>query len=100
MRTKLFASTLMSLAAATTMIPDMAMARHHSSARRHYVHSGHSHRCSGGSGVVGTVAGGAGGAVIAHAVVGGPVATIAGGVGGALLGRHIDKQNVRHRRGC
>jgi hypothetical protein len=33
-------------------------------------------------------------------VGGGPVGTVAGGVGGALLGRHLDKQNVRHQRGC
>jgi hypothetical protein len=98
MRTKFAATTLMSLAAATTMVPDGAMARQHHSARRHYVHSGH--RCRSGHGVIGTVAGGAGGAVIANAVVGGPVATIAGGVGGALLGRHIDKQNVRRKHGC
>jgi hypothetical protein len=69
-------------------------------ARHVYHHVGHSHRCSGGKGVVGTVAGGAGGAVAAGAIVGGPVAVIAGGVGGALLGRHIDKRNVLHRHGC
>jgi uncharacterized protein YcfJ len=97
MKPKLIATTLMSLAAATTMIPDAAFARHHS-ARRHYVHSGH--RCRGGSGVVGTVVGGAGGGVAAGAIVGGPVAVVAGAVGGGLLGRHIDKQNVRRRHGC
>jgi uncharacterized protein YcfJ len=86
-------------AAATTMMPDMAFARHHTT-HRHYVHRGSSHRCHSGHGVVGTVVGGAGGAVIGHAVIGGPVATIAGGVGGALLGRHIDKQNVRRKHGC
>jgi uncharacterized protein YcfJ len=69
-------------------------------ARHHYVHRGATHTCSGGNGVVGTVAGGAGGAVLGHAIVGGPVATVAGGVGGAILGNHLDKQNVRHRRGC
>jgi hypothetical protein len=25
---------------------------------------------------------------------------VAGGVGGGLLGRHLDKQHTRHRRGC
>ena len=58
------------------------------------------HRCSGGNGAVGTVAGGAGGALLGHAVLGGPVGIVAGGVGGALLGRHLDKVNTRHRKGC
>jgi hypothetical protein len=82
--------------AATGLIaPEAAMARRH-----HYLHTGYSNRCSGGKGVVGTVAGGAGGALLGGAMIGGPVAVIAGGVGGALLGRHIDKQNVRRRHGC
>ena len=75
-------------------MPEPAMARHH------YVHRGSAHRCSGGNGAVGTVAGGVGGAVIGHALIGGPVATIAGGVGGALIGRHLDKQHTRYRQGC
>jgi hypothetical protein len=58
------------------------------------------HRCSGGNGAVGTVAGGVGGALIGNALGGGTLGTIAGGVGGGLLGRHLDKQNSRHRNGC
>lgn len=57
------------------------------------------HRCSGGNGAVGTVAGGVGGAVIGNAL-GGTAGTVLGGVGGALLGRHLDKENTRDRHGC
>lgn len=96
MRQRLTAAVLLSLASAATVMPDPAMSR----TRHHYVHRGSTHRCSGGNGAVGTVAGGVGGAVISHAIIGGPVATVAGGVGGALLGRHLDKQHTRHRQGC
>ena len=82
--------------ASATLLPGMAYARHH----HHHVYHSRAARCSGGNGAVGTVAGGVGGAVIGHAVVGGPVATIAGGVGGALLGRHLDKQHTRRSHGC
>ena len=57
-------------------------------------------RCDGGNGAVGTVAGGAGGALIGNAVGGGTIGTIAGGVGGALLGRHLDKKNTKSKNGC
>lgn len=67
-------------------------------ARDEHVHRGH--RCDGGSGIVGTVAGGAGGAVLGKVLIGGPIAIVAGGVGGALLGRHIDKKKTRKRHGC
>ena len=56
------------------------------------------HHC-GGNGAVGTVGGGAGGALIGNAL-GGTTGLILGGVGGALLGRHLDKENTRDRRGC
>jgi len=85
----------MALLASATAFPDIAFARHH-----HHLYHGRATRCSGGNGAVGTVGGGVGGAVIGHAVIGGPVATIAGGVGGALLGRHLDKQHTRRRQGC
>ena len=58
------------------------------------------HRCGGGNGAVGTVAGGVGGALVGNAIGGGALGTVAGGVGGALLGRHLDKSHTRHRRGC
>jgi hypothetical protein len=57
------------------------------------------HRCGGGDGVVGTVGGGAGGALIGNAL-GGTAGLVLGGLGGALLGRHLDKENTRDRRGC
>jgi len=57
-------------------------------------------RCGGGNGAVGTIAGGAGGAVIGNAVGGGTLGTVAGGVGGALLGRHLDKKHTKEKRGC
>jgi hypothetical protein len=62
---------------------------------RHY-----RYRCGGGDGAVGTIAGGAGGAVLGNVLGGGTLGTIAGGLGGALLGRHFDKQNTRSRQGC
>jgi uncharacterized protein YcfJ len=58
------------------------------------------HKCGGGNGAVGTVAGGVGGAVLGSALGGGTLGTVAGGVGGALLGRHLDKSHTRHRNGC
>lgn len=89
----------LTLAVLATALSVTAIAPETAHARRTYNHSG-SHRCSGGKGIVGTVVGGVGGAVVAGAVIGGPVAVIAGGVGGGLLGRHIDKKNVRRRHGC
>lgn len=79
------------------VIPDPAMARDH-----HVYHgrADYRHRCGGGNGAVGTVAGGAGGALVGNALGGGLLGTVAGGVGGALLGRHLDKSHTRHRRGC
>lgn len=93
MRTKLTLAAMALVCVTTATVPETASARHH--VRRHYYH-----RCSGGNGAVGTVAGGVGGAVLGNAIIGGPVATVAGGVGGALLGRHLDKQHTRHRQGC
>ena len=62
--------------------------------------SDYRHKCGGGNGAVGTVAGGAGGALAGNALGGGTLGTVAGGVGGALLGRHFDKQHTRHKNGC
>lgn len=58
------------------------------------------HRCGGGNGAVGTVAGGVGGAVIGNALGGGTLGTVAGGLGGALLGRHLDKENTKSKNNC
>ena len=59
----------------------------------------YSDHCKGGDGVVGTVGGGAGGALIGNAL-GGTAGLVLGGVGGALLGRHLDKENTRDKHGC
>lgn len=60
--------------------------------------------CGSGNGAVGTIAGGAGGAVLGNVLGGGTLGTVAGGVGGALLGRTLDKNNTRdrnrNRNGC
>ena len=90
---------LAALFSAPTVVPESAFARHH----HNYVYRGparHYRSHCGGNGAVGTVAGGVGGALIGHAVVGGTLGTVGGGVGGALLGRHLDKQHTRSRRGC
>jgi hypothetical protein len=92
MRKKLSIAAIASLLAFTAIQPVPV------SAREEHVH--HGNRCSGGNGLVGTVAGGAGGAILGKVLIGGPVGIVAGGVGGALLGRHLDKQHTRKRHGC
>ena len=92
MRKKLSVAAMASLLALTAIQPAAV------SAREEHVHRGN--HCSGGNGLVGTVAGGAGGAVLGKVLIGGPVGIVAGGVGGALLGRHLDKQHTKKRQGC
>ncbi len=94
MKLNVVAAAVLALGVTT---PDLAQARpyHHYYGRTHY-----RHRCGGGNGAVGTVAGGVGGAVVGNAIGGGVLGTVAGGVGGALLGRHLDKAHSRHRNGC
>ncbi len=64
-------------------VPQVAFARHHHrhyySHARYYGQAQYARRCSSGDGAVGTIAGGA---------------------GGALIGRTLDKQYTRHRNGC
>ncbi len=69
-----------------------AFARHHYSSRAHYRWCRHS------SGTTGLVAGGAGGALLGHALIGGPVGIVAGAVGGALGGRAIDRTITAKKR--
>ena len=100
MRNKVAIAALAALVAGPAIMPTPALAydRYHHS---YHGRGGHyRHRCGGGNGAVGTVAGGVGGAVLGSALGGGTLGTIGGGVGGALLGRHFDKQHTRHRRGC
>ena len=98
MRLKLTTVAFAALVSVPTMMPEMALARHHHVYRGHTSH--YRSGCGAGYGAVGTIVGGGGGALIGHELGGGTVSTIAGGVGGALLGRHLDKQNTRSRRRC
>lgn len=99
MRNKFMMAGMAALIAGSAMVPTAAMADHHYN--RYHGRGGHyRHRCGGGNGAVGTIAGGAGGALLGNALGGGTLGTVAGGVGGALVGRHFDKQHTRHRRGC
>jgi hypothetical protein len=101
MRNKFMMAVSITVMGLPALIPAPAAAYSH-----HYPHSYHGrgghyrHRCGGGNGAVGTIAGGVGGALLGNAVGGGTLGTVAGGVGGGLLGRHLDKSNTRHRRGC
>ena len=92
MRQKVTSAVLASVLATTAFGPTPVLAR------EEHVHEGK--RCRGGNGLVGTVAGGAGGAVLGKVLIGGPVAIVAGAAGGALLGRHLDKQHTRKKQGC
>jgi uncharacterized protein YcfJ len=69
-----------------------AFARHHYNSRAHYRVCRHS------SGTAGLIAGGAGGALIGHALIGGPIGIAAGAVGGAFGGRAIDRTMTARRR--
>jgi hypothetical protein len=94
-------AAMAALIAGSAIVPTAAMADHHYNNRSYHGRGGHyRHRCGGGNGAVGTIAGGAGGALLGNALGGGTLGTVAGGVGGALVGRHFDKQHTRHRRGC
>jgi len=96
MKKKIILATMAVLTAGSAVsAPAFAYDHHYHGRGGHY-----RHRCGGGNGAVGTVAGGVGGAVLGSAVGGGALGTVAGGVGGALLGRHLDKVHTRHRRGC
>ena len=104
MKNKLATAALAALISGPLVMPAPAFAQSSSHYRHHRVYRGHGghyrHRCGGGNGAVGTVAGGVGGAVLGSALGGGTLGTVAGGVGGALVGRHFDKQHTRARHGC
>lgn len=99
-RSKLAMAALAMLVTGATVLPEAALAKHYYNNHGYHGRSNYRHRCGGGNGAVGTIAGGAGGALIGNGLGGGTLGTVAGGVGGALLGRHFDKQNTRNRRGC
>jgi len=97
MRRKLMIAASIMVTGLPVMVPAAVQAYRHD----YRGHGGHyRHRCGGGNGAVGTIAGGVGGALIGNALGGGTLGTVAGGVGSGLLGRHLDKQHTRHRRGC
>lgn len=54
--------------------------------------------CSHSSGTQGLVAGGVGGGLLGHALLGGVGGTLAGAAGGALGGRALDRANTAKRR--
>ncbi len=110
MRNKLAIAALAALVATPTVVPAPAFAQYSNYSHHNgYYHNDrvyrgrnryYRHRCGGGNGAVGTIAGGAGGALIGNALGGGTIGTVAGGVGGALLGRHFDKKHTRARNNC
>ena len=83
MKQKLTMAAFLALSTATVSLPSSAGAQDYSHRHGHHDDRGRDdygrHRCGGGNGAVGTIAGGA---------------------GGALVGRHFDKQHTRHERGC
>lgn len=86
MRRSLLAVTMLATLAASTL-PETAEARRH--AYRNCRHS---------SGTTGLIAGGATGALVGKAVLGGPVGIVAGAVGGAFAGRAIDRTITAKKR--
>ena len=103
MKSKFALAAMIALTASPVAMPTAASAQghHRYSHRAYYGHSNyHRHRCGGGNGAVGTIAGGVGGALLGNALGGGVLGTVAGGVGGGLLGRHFDKTHSRHVNGC
>lgn len=78
-------TTLLALSAATLLVSGSA------DAKRVKV-------CRKSSGTTGLIAGGAAGAMVGHAVLGGPVGIAAGAVGGALGGRAVDRTITAKKR--
>lgn len=77
--------------------------RYYNGDRTYRDSDGRYYYCKRSSGTTGTIAGGAGGAVLGNVLGGGTLGTIAGGVGGALLGRTLDKRHdaaQNRRNGC
>ncbi|HZV08359.1 MAG TPA: hypothetical protein VFF94_01330, partial [Novosphingobium sp.] len=54
--------------------------------------------CRKSSGTTGLIAGGATGALVGHALLGGPVGIAAGAVGGAFAGRGVDRAMTAKKR--
>ena len=77
--------------------------RNYNGDRTYRSSDGRYYYCKRSNGTTGTIAGGAGGAVLGNVLGGGTLGTIAGGVGGALLGRTLDKRHdaaQNRKNGC
>ena len=92
--------TLLALITAGLLFPAGAMLGAAPAMARHHHHTAHQvyKSCRRSSGTAGLIGGGAGGALLGHAVLGGPVGIAAGAVGGAFGGRAIDRSMTAHRR--
>lgn len=75
---------------ATSALPETADARRRTSQTYR--------TCRHSSGTTGLIVGGAGGALVGKAVLGGPVGIVAGAVGGAFAGRAIDRTITAKKR--
>lgn len=107
MRNVLKSAILLALVSGPLSVSTPALAQSYPNSGHYdqgHTYNGHDgryyHKCGGGNGAVGTVVGGAGGALAGNALGGGVLGTVAGGVGGALIGRHFDKRHTRHENGC
>jgi hypothetical protein len=87
-----FAPALVAALGLSAIDATPAFARHHYRGQAHYRWCRHS------SGTTGLIAGGAGGALLGHALIGGPIGIAAGAVGGALGGRAIDRTLTAKKR--
>lgn len=89
MRRSLLAAAMLATIA-TTVVPETADARRKTTQTYR--------KCRHSSGTAGLIAGGAGGALVGKAVLGGPVGIVAGAVGGAFAGRAIDRTLTAKKR--
>ncbi len=100
---KPIAAALMATMLVPSFVPVEAVAQSRERVRTYRGDDGRYYRCKRSKGTTGTIAGGAGGAVVAGALGASTLGTVAAGVGGALLGRHLDKKHDRaqnRRNGC
>lgn len=91
---------VLALGAASLAIPaSMVVPAGKAEARHRYYSHNHQKRCRHSAGTTGMVAGGVGGALLGHAVLGhGLLGAAAGGVGGVFAGRAIDRTITAKKR--
>jgi outer membrane lipoprotein SlyB len=95
----MMAGALAATTATAFEVPAEARTRHHH--RHHYYgQTYYQHKvCRYSRGSTGLIAGGVGGALVGHSILGhGLLGTAAGAVGGAVAGRAIDRASTAHRR--